>query len=275
VRVLLTAENFSQLMNRYKYLQLITARDRDVIREVASLERQLYEQDAQLEQTLALIDDLRREKTAELQQLRRVESQTLRTLDSYRQAESTAAARLDEAERNENRLNDVITRLERDRVEEERRRTAAGTAPVESSISNRDVASLEWPIEGNVIYRFGPVQKPSGVTLINKGIGIAAAAGMPVRVVEAGTVTLARTFEGYGPTVMVDHGGGFYTLYMYLRTLMVKEGDRLDERQVVGTVGGEQTPEGPHLLFQMRAPIQGTVPEAVDPLIWLKRRPGG
>src|SRR5690606_6860810 len=174
-----------------------------------------------------------------------------------RQAESDAAARLDEAERNENRLNELITNLERERMDAERRLAAAGNAPAEGSVTNRDLGTLEWPVDGPVIYRFGPVQKSSGVTLINKGIGISAAAGMPVRAVEAGSVTLARPIEGYGPTVMVDHGGGFYTLYMFLRTIMVKEGDRIPARHVVGTVGGEETPEGPHLYFQIRAPIQG------------------
>jgi len=275
VRVMLSAESFGDLLNRYKYLHLITLHDRRVIRDVADLETQLANREEQLEQTLALIDDLRREKSDELAQLRRIESQTRRTLDQYRQEETRAAARLDEAERNENRLNDVIVALERERVEEDRRRAAAGNAPTVGSVSSRDLGSLEWPVEGQVIYRFGPVQKPSGVTLINKGIGIAATPGMPVRSVEAGTVTLARPFEGYGPTVMVDHGGGFYTLYMFLRTIMVKEGDRLTARQVVGTVGGEQTPEGAHLFFQVRAPIQAGVPEAVDPLTWLKRRAGG
>ena len=47
---------------------------------------------------------------------------------------------------------------------------------------------------------------------------------------------------------------------------------RVEARQVVGTVGGEGTPEGPHMEFQVRMPLRGGVPEAVDPLGWLRSR---
>jgi murein hydrolase activator len=100
------------------------------------------------------------------------------------------------------------------------------------------------------------------------GIGIAAAPGTRVRAIEAGTVVMAGPFEGYGPTVVVSHGGGYYSLYLYLRDISVKEGDEVTRAQLIGGVGGENTPEGPHIEFQIRAPGG----EAVDPLIWLQRR---
>jgi murein DD-endopeptidase MepM/ murein hydrolase activator NlpD len=48
----------------------------------------------------------------------------------------------------------------------------------------------------------------------------------------------------------------------------VKEGDQVTRNQIVGTVGGEKTPEGTHIEFQIRAPGG----QAVDPLSWLKKR---
>jgi murein DD-endopeptidase MepM/ murein hydrolase activator NlpD len=74
--------------------------------------------------------------------------------------------------------------------------------------------------------------------------------------------------------VMVSHGGGYYTLYLYLQSVTVSEGQSIMAGQTIGTVGGEQTPEGPHLEFQVRAPVRGTIPEAVDPLTWLRSRAG-
>ena len=176
------------------------------------------------------------------------------------------------AEKAEKGLTDVIARLERARLAEEERRRAAGGAVAEGTISTRDLGSLTWPVDGTLIYRFGPVRKPSGVTLVNKGIGIAAPAGTPVKAVEGGLVSIARSLEGYGTTVMLDHGGGYYTLYMFLKSLAVREGQRVVVGQVVGAVGGEQTPEGAHLFFQVRAPAQGQVPAPVDPLTWLQSR---
>jgi murein DD-endopeptidase MepM/ murein hydrolase activator NlpD len=60
---------------------------------------------------------------------------------------------------------------------------------------------------------------------------------------------------------------------MYLKAISVREGQSVTARQVVGTVGGEQTPEGAHIEFQVRAPVRsGGVAEAVDPLAWLRQR---
>jgi septal ring factor EnvC (AmiA/AmiB activator) len=105
------------------------------------------------------------------------------------------------------------------------------------------------------------------------GVGIGAPTGTPVRAVKAGTVVLAGPFEGYGPTVVLSHGEGFYTLYLYLEDVGVLEGRRVAAGDVLGTVGGADTPEGPHVEFQVRAPQGGGSPQAQDPLAWLIAQP--
>ena len=95
-----------------------------------------------------------------------------------------------------------------------------------------------------------------------------------MQAVRGGRVVLAGPFEGYGPTVILSHGNGFYTLYMYLEEIGVVEGRDVTAGQVVGTVGGADTPEGPHIEFQIRAPVDGGNPQAQDPLMWLRARGG-
>jgi septal ring factor EnvC (AmiA/AmiB activator) len=272
VRVLLSAENFADLLNRYKYLHLITLYDRMVVEDVSRLERELSGQEHRLRESLTMLELTRSQKGDELSELRRVESQRQTVLRQYRQAETSTGARLDQAAKDEARLSDVITRLERERRAEEERARAAGAAPVTGSLSTKDLGSLNWPVDGQVVYRFGPDRKPNGITLTNNGIGISAAAGTPVKAVEGGRIAHAGPFEGYGAMVMIQHGAGYYTLYMFLKTVAVREGQTITGGQVVGTVGGEQTPEGPHLEFQVRAPLRGNIPEPVDPLDWLRAR---
>jgi murein DD-endopeptidase MepM/ murein hydrolase activator NlpD len=81
---------------------------------------------------------------------------------------------------------------------------------------------------------------------------------------------MAGPFEGYGPTVVLSHGNGFYTLYLYLEDIGVVQNRTVEQGQVVGTVGGRATPEGPHIEFQIRAPVEGGAPQAQDPLQWLR-----
>ena len=61
-----------------------------------------------------------------------------------------------------------------------------------------------------------------------------------------------------------------YTLYLYLDQVNVTEGRTVSQAQSIGTVGGAETPEGPHLEFQVRITLGGGTPQAVDPAQWLK-----
>lgn len=275
VRVLLSAESFGDLLNRYKYLHLIALSDRALVNEVGRLETELVGRERQLTENLAELQRLRAEKLDEFARLQSLEDQQQRALATMRQREREAQNRLQQLARDEARLTDLIADLERRRLEDERRRAVAGDpTTAESSISTRDLGSLDWPVEGRLVYRFGPERRPNGITLRWNGIGIGAETGTPVRAVEAGTVVMAGPFEGYGPTVMISHGGGYYTLYLYLGAVRVRQGETVAARQVIGTVGGERTPEGPHIEFQVRAPAAGGVPEPVDPLSWLRQRAG-
>ncbi|HEX6941054.1 MAG TPA: peptidoglycan DD-metalloendopeptidase family protein [Longimicrobiales bacterium] len=275
VQVLLSAESFADLLNRYKYLHLIALYDRLLVDEVAQLEADLVARERELTANLAELQRLRADKLGEFARLQSLESEHQRALAGYRQREQRAQGRLAQLERDEARLTSLVAELERRRIEEERRRAVAGRAAAEGTLSARDLGTLDWPVDGRLVYRFGPERRPNGVMLRWNGVGIGARPGTEVRAVRAGTVVMAGPFEGYGPSVMISHGGGFYTLYLYLGRVDVQEGQHVEAGQVVGTVGGERTPEGPHIEFQVRAPMRpGGMPEPVDPLNWLRKRTG-
>jgi septal ring factor EnvC (AmiA/AmiB activator) len=272
VRVLLGAESFSDLLNRYRYLRLIADYDRALVARRGQLESVLQEQNEALGESLQELELIRSQKVGELQQLTQVELDREATLQRYRQTAQQVETRLGQLEADISRLTGLVDDLEQRRLEEERRRAVAGRATGPVTLGASDAGSLDWPLDGNVIYRFGPETQPNGTVLRWNGIGIAAPRGSPVRAVRSGTVVLAGPFEGYGPTVVVSHGDGFYTLYLYLEDIGVVEGRTVDAGQVLGTVGGQGTPEGPHLEFQIRGPDQLGSPQAMDPLQWLRPR---
>ena len=274
LEVLLSARTFGDLLNRYKYLHLIALYDRLLVDEIQHLEGELVSRDTELRRGLTDLQRLRAERLQEFAQLQFLETQQERALRDARAQERSTQGRIDQLAQDEARLGNVLAELERRRIEEERRRSVAGAAPAAATLSTADMGNLAWPVEGQIVYRFGREQRPNGVVLRWNGIGIAAPAGTPVQVVEAGTVMMAGPFEGYGPTVIVSHGGGYYTLYHYLTGVTVREGEAVRAGQVIGRVGGQQTPEGPHIEFQVRAPVSGGQPQPVDPLGWLRGRSG-
>jgi septal ring factor EnvC (AmiA/AmiB activator) len=277
VRVLLGASSFTDLLNRYRYLEKVALFDRRLVESVAGLEAELAVQSRELQQRLAELGSLRLTRLGEVAELRAVEAERQTALAEYRSRERRTLTRLDQLEADEGRMTGVIADLERRRLEEERRRSAAaasagGFATPGAGLSEADAGGLDWPVSGDVVYGFGREQRPNGLVLRWNGVGIAAPTGTPVRAVRAGHVVLAGPFEGYGPTVVLHHGNGFYTLYLYLEEIGVVQGRDVAAGQVVGTVGGADTPEGPHLEFQIRAPLDGGTPQAQDPLRWLKPR---
>ena len=270
VRVMLGAGSFSGLLTRYRYLRLIASYDRTLVRRVEELETELVQENDNLQTSMASLDRLRQSRLGEVAALRSVEERHRQALDVYHAQEETATDRIEQLELDETRVTVLLTNLEARRVEIER---AAARGPAPSTFTTANAGTLNWPVEGELVYRFGREERPNGTVLLWRGIGIRAATGTPVRAVEAGTVELAGPQEGYGLTVILSHGGGVYTLYLYLEDIGVTQGREVAVGQIVGTVGGADSPEGPHLEFQVRTTDSG-YPRAEDPLTWLRAQGG-
>jgi septal ring factor EnvC (AmiA/AmiB activator) len=269
VGVLLGASSFTDLLNRYRYLQRIASFDRSLVTRIEVIEGELVDRNDDLRQRMAELGSLRQNRLSEVAELRSVESERQATLAEFRAREQRTSSRLEQLDADEGRMTRLIVDLETRRREMEARAT---TGAADASLSADDAGSLDWPLDGDLIYRFGRERRPNGTVLRWNGIGISALPGSPVTAVRAGTVVLAGPFEGYGPTVVLYHGDGFYTLYLYLEEIGVVQGRSVAMGQVVGTVGGTDTPEGPHIEFQVRAPVNGGSPQAQDPLRWLTAR---
>jgi septal ring factor EnvC (AmiA/AmiB activator) len=266
-QVMLAAESFGGLLSRYKYLHLISRRDQALVSEVVVLRDRIAEERRQVSRVQDLVGRNRGEREQELDRFESLERQRLRSLRQTQASAERAREQISELERSERQINSLITTLERRR----REAVAAGRVTFPATISEESVGTLEWPAAGEVLYRFGRTAGPRGTVVRRDGLGIRAPVGTEVRAVAGGEVVVAGPLLTYGPSVMLDHGGGFYTLYLYLSQLSVLANQRIEGGALVGRSGGQGTEEGPHLEFQIRqVPKTGTQPLPLDPLNWLK-----
>jgi murein DD-endopeptidase MepM/ murein hydrolase activator NlpD len=108
-------------------------------------------------------------------------------------------------------------------------------------------AGLIWPVRGPVTSGYG-----SRWGRMHEGIDIGAGTGTPIRAAKGGTVVFAGVMSGYGNVIIIDHGGGFSTLYAHQSRLGAGRGQDVGQGEVIGYVGSTGHSTGPHLHFETR-----------------------
>jgi murein DD-endopeptidase MepM/ murein hydrolase activator NlpD len=202
---------------------LTEARDRakqrsaDADAAVAAVARLKKDQEA----AKAVLDQRIADLTSEADALAAEQSQ-LENLIAQRQAALEAARRARAA------AGDALNRLPR---------VGAGVSP----------SGFIWPLDGFVTSGFGPRWGR-----MHTGIDIAAPAGTPIHAAKAGEVIYAGWINGYGNTVIVDHGDGVATLYGHQSRLGSTEGQQLNQGDVLGFVGSTGHSTGNHCHFEIR-----------------------
>ncbi len=267
--VLVSAQSFGDLLSRYKYLFLQSRQDKALVGDVEKLMTQVESRRQEILQVRSQLDVSREERAGELRRYGRlVDERAMRLRETRRSARSTEQ-QLSALERDEARLNELLARLEAARrTAEARSRAPVSGAEGPGTLTTADIGKLDWPVDGQILTNFGSERLPSGAVIRNNGIRIGAQAGTPVKAVEDGTVEVLQALGTYGLSVIVAHGNGYRSLYMHLGEARVARGNVVAKGQIVGTVGGVSSDEGPHLYFEIRG--EGGIP--LDPTDWLKRR---
>jgi septal ring factor EnvC (AmiA/AmiB activator) len=125
---------------------------------------------------------------------------------------------------------------------------------------------LPWPVQqGRVLARFG--QPRAGGSMRWQGMLIGTDRSARVRAPFAGRVVYADWLPGMGLMVVLDHGGGYLSLYGHNEEIFRKVGDAVSAGEVIGAVGDTGGHNEPALYFEVR---RGRQP--VNPEIWLQKR---
>jgi septal ring factor EnvC (AmiA/AmiB activator) len=261
--VLFSAQSVGQLVARYKYLHLLALRDKGLVHRLDELHDKIESQQVQLVRLQNSVIENHSQKEREAARLADLEKTQAKNLVRVQEDTRRTKARLAELEKSEARLNNLIASFEAERRRASGRGGTVTLSP--SSIRTTDIGRLDWPVNGMFLYRFGRFVNPNNTTTRWNGIGISAPVGTMVKSVSAGTVAYAGPMGTYGNTVILEHGGGDYSVYGSLDRIAVRKGTRVIKGQPLGTVGVSDPALGSHLHFEIR---RGG--PAVDPAEWLR-----
>jgi murein hydrolase activator len=260
---LLSAQSFGELVARYKYLHMLALHDQALVARVEELRNQVALDHQRLLKLQEAIEQNRDEKRMEEDNLRDLEQERSAKLAEVQLSARRTEQNIDRLRRTEAQLASTLASLEAERHRNEGARGSIGRSS--STIKTSDYGQLDWPVEGPLVYSYGKAQTASNATIRWNGVGIKAAIGTPVHAVADGTVVSVGSLGTYGTTVIIEHGGGDYSIYGSLGRASVRLHQSVAKGDEIGTVGISDPDLPPHLHFEIR---HGG--PAVDPASWLR-----
>lgn len=192
-------------------------------------------------------------------------------LDSNRAARARAVAQVNARIRdetaemsrlkgNEKQLQALLEKLKQAVAEPAPQRGARESTKATPTMRGRH----EWPLRGPILANYGDPK--AGGKLLWKGLWIGAQEGAPVKATAAGRVAYVGWLSSYGLIVVLEHPGGYFTLYGHNATVIANTGENVDEGEVIAAAGNTGGYEQTGLYFEVR---RGSDP--TDPTNWLMR----
>lgn len=259
---LLMAEDFPDLLQRYKFLSLIAEGDAGLITDVRERKTTIEMQEAEITELLQEVTASRSEKESELQNLDENEAKRRQTLASLRTSKQQHQKRAEELEEREKKMQDLIEALEKSRLTQSQDWGDYGAGDF-ASLKGR----LPRPVSGTVTREYGRFRHPEyGTITFNTGIDISTRTGEPVRAVARGRVEYAGDLPGYGNCIILNHGDGYYTLYAHTSEIFVAQTAQVEKGSVIAEAGNAVSGSGGTIHFEIRQ-----AKKALDPTEWLAR----
>jgi septal ring factor EnvC (AmiA/AmiB activator) len=282
VRAFFSAESLPEMTENLRYMKSVVENDRRLFTRYREDLERLKLLKVSLESDAQRKEGIKRAIEAKKREIEQEKAKKSTYLVKVRQDRQQYQATLNELKANARRLQSMVERLEaRSRKayipKGPKAHPPKGSAPPPSHQGELAVVvpdhglggqkgRLSFPVKGEVVDRFGRHKHPDFNSFtVSNGISIAAPAGTPIRAIYDGEVIFADYFKGYGNMVIVDHGGGFFSLYAHASALSKRVGAKVAKNDVVASVGDLDSAKGPILYFEIR--YQG---KPVDPSPWFR-----
>ncbi len=252
-QVLLEAKNISDFFKRVEYINSIIKHDKEILSSLEETQKQIDEEVQVISQKKTEVETLQAQqkaKTSELEQKQANKEKSLAKINEDIEAQQ-----------------DIIYSLEKENAQIE---AMIRAAQAKSSSSGNSAAftytggQLGWPapeykyMSSDYEHRVNPI---SGRDEWHTGLDLATNYGTSINAAEAGVVITAGYVNGYGYTVIIDHGGGMSTLYGHNSSLEVSVGDTVTRGQRIANAGSTGNSTGNHCHFEVRINGKHTDPK--------------
>ena len=265
----LSSTSWRQAVYRTQYLKIISSIEQKMTKEIENLLLKINKDRLQLESLLRQSIALKREKQKQMLSLRKMRIKREKELTRIRQDKSALANYMQEKAAGVKQLESIIKKVLEDKARFEREeRIRQQQEALKTKEFNFLKGQLPWPTEGRVISKFGKQWNARlKTTTDNPGIDIKGQPGSPIRSTMSGIVTTVTYIRGYGTTVIIDHGGGFYTVYSHITNIQTHVDSEVRSGDVIAYMGDSGSVNGSKLHFEVWGKGQ-----KLDPEKWLIKK---
>lgn len=257
IAMILGAENFSEMINKAEYIEELSNYDRDMLEQYQSTKETIVILKEQLEaeeEALKASQDEATEKEGEMSDLI---DQKQEQIANYEADISNKEKAIKEYEAEIAAQNATIAALENQIAQAEaelRNKDVSGNyIPVETPVYSGGAFCWPAPSYTRISDDYGNRIHPTlGVQQFHNGVDMAAPGGSPILAAADGTVIAASYSSSMGNYIMINHGGGLYTIYMHASALYVSTGQSVTRGQKIAAVGSTGRSTGNHLHFSVR-----------------------
>lgn len=232
---LLSADTFQQLTRRIRYMQQFAAYRKEQVREIERIQAEIDRNSEQLEKRKNDRSQALKSQKREQDKLASDERKQKNMLESLKKKEKELLAKQKEQQKKADALNKQIEELIAKQV-----RTTTTLTKEQQLIAGGFEANqgrMPWPVEkGYISGFFGKHKHPvhEHVTVDNKGIYLQTVNGASARAIYEGEVTWCAQMNG-NYAVIIQHGN-YRTVYSPLKSINVKQGDKVTAKQAIGTI---------------------------------------
>ncbi|MFC4303391.1 murein hydrolase activator EnvC family protein [Cohnella boryungensis] len=251
--VLLSAASFSDFLDRFDAVESIASQDRSILDEKKKYAIEVADLKKQSEQELVEIKKLYEEVESHKSSLEQEEKDKEVLISKLAKEIEDMEEISEESERQLTELAKEASALE---AKKNRIKTYYTGGKLGMPLKS------DYRMSSAFGYRNHPI---TGKKKLHAGMDMAAPKGTPIYAAETGVVTIAQSWSGYGNCVIIDHGGGLWTLYGHMSEILVEKGETVKRGDKIGLVGSTGQSTGNHLHFEVRKNA-----EPVDPAPYLK-----
>lgn len=256
--IIFSSNDFYDMIASVDMVKRVTEHDKKMVEDLTAQKKELEAQQKVLNSQKTELDASKSEFASEQQALSNDYTKSQEYLDELAAEKANYEANYQQLMAQRAEIEAQIEEIVRKAAEEaERRRQEAassGNSYIGPVLIDYVGGNYIWPVPGYyAITSYYGWRELYGYQDFHTGIDMSGGGiyGAPIVAANDGVVTVSSTHSSYGYYIMVDHGGGSFTLYAHCSQLLVSEGQTVTQGQTIAYVGSTGNSTGPHLHFEI------------------------